>query len=264
MVRILVVEDEKPIRENIVETLTLNDFEVLSAGSGEEGVKLATEHQPELILCDIMMNGMDGYDVLNKVRSNKHIALTPFIFLTAISDRASMRYGMELGADDYISKPFIMREVKTRIKNILANRKILHEKFKSNSYLPDLTKTPVNSLDEKLLKNLVQTVENNIDEPTLTVEFLSKELGLSRVHLFRKLKILLGITPTDFIKDFRMKRAASLLQQQKLNVSEIAYSVGFQDVHYFGKCFRKAYGVSPSQYSKDQEDSNRNKQTKVG
>lgn len=123
MVRILVIEDEPPIRENIVETLELNEFEVLSAGCGEDGVNIAGEFQPDVILCDIMMNGMDGYDVLNAVRSTTHISLTPFIFLTAKSDRASMRYGMELGADDYISKPFttdeLLSAINTRIRRFV-------------------------------------------------------------------------------------------------------------------------------------------------
>ena len=123
MVRVLVIEDEAPIRENIVETLELNQFEVLSVGNGADGVKLASEYHPDVILCDIMMNGMDGYDVLNVVRSTDHISLTPFIFLTAKSDRASMRYGMELGADDYISKPFTTDElllaINTRIRRFV-------------------------------------------------------------------------------------------------------------------------------------------------
>ncbi len=122
MVNILVIEDEEPIRENIVQTLKLNNFNVISAGSGEAGVELATEYKPELILCDIMMNGMDGYEVLNHIRRTDPIALTPFIFLTAKSDRSSMRYGMELGADDYIPKPFttdeLLKAIKTRVNRL--------------------------------------------------------------------------------------------------------------------------------------------------
>jgi len=260
---ILIAEDTVELRNYLKEQLG-KKYRIIVTTNGKEALEKIRKKGASLVLSDVMMPEMDGFELCKQIKSEPELCHIPVILLTAKSSHVDRLEGLEYGADDYISKPFIMREVKTRIKNILANRKILHEKFKSNSYLPDLTKTPVNSLDEKLLKNLVQTVENNIDEPTLTVEFLSKKLGLSRVHLFRKLKVLLGTTPTDFIKDFRMKRAASLLQQQKLNVSEIAYSVGFQDVHYFGKCFRKAYGVSPSQYSKDQEDSNRNKQTKVG
>jgi len=121
MVQVLVIEDEEPIRENIVETLKINKFDVISANCGEDGVELAQEYQPELILCDIMMTGMDGYDVLNHVRRTSDISLTPFIFLTAKSDRASMRYGMELGADDYIPKPFTTDELLSAI-NARINR----------------------------------------------------------------------------------------------------------------------------------------------
>lgn len=156
MVRILVIEDEEPIRENIVETLKLNKFDVMSAACGEDGVALASEHQPELILCDIMMNGMDGYEVLNSVRSTSHIALTPFIFLTAKSDRASMRYGMELGADDYIPKPFtteeLLRAINTRVDRFVevsdqANESLTRTKKQLAHVISHELRTPLTSIN---------------------------------------------------------------------------------------------------------------------
>lgn len=132
MVHILVIEDEEPIRENIVETLELNGYDVASASNGSDGVQFALNNQPDIILCDIMMNGMDGYEVLDHVRQSPDIALTPFVFLTAKSDRDSLRYGMELGADDYIPKPFTSDEVLNAINSRLQRFNDVEEKASEN------------------------------------------------------------------------------------------------------------------------------------
>jgi len=143
-----------------------------------------------------------------------------------------------------------MRELEARINNILAGRKRLQEMYQRNKLL-----TPkemlVTSHDERLLQKTTNTIETHIEEPDLSVEFLGKEVGLSRVHLYRKLKALTGLSPADFVKDFRLKRAAQLLSQKNLKVAEVAYAVGFQDVAYFSKCFKKMYGESPTQYAEN-------------
>lgn len=246
---ILIVEDIAELRNYLKEQLS-KKYKILLAANGLEALEKLRKKGASLILSDIMMPEMDGFELCKQVKSEPELCHIPIILLTAKSSHINRLEGLEHGADDYISKPFIMREVKFRIKNILSNRKLLQKKFKESSLITDISTIKINSYDEKLLKKLIEIVEKNIDEPTLTVEFLSKEVALSRVHLFRKLKSITGMTPTDFIKDYRMKRATQLLATQKLSISEVAYEVGFQDVHYFGKCFKKAYGTSPSEYAK--------------
>lgn len=156
MARILVIEDEDAIRENIVETLRLNDFEVSSASNGEDGIQVALQYEPHLILCDIMMNGMNGYGVLDAVRRSDSLSLTPFIFLTAKSDRASMRYGMELGADDYIPKPFTTNEllsaINTRLERFVeveehANQELRKTKQQLAHVISHELRTPLTSIN---------------------------------------------------------------------------------------------------------------------
>lgn len=156
MVRILVIEDEEPILENIVETLEINEYDVIKASNGTDGISYATDHQPDIILCDIMMNGMNGYDVLNHVRKTPEIALTPFIFLTAKSDRDSLRFGMELGADDYIPKPFtaeeLLRAVQTRVNRFnevgeQANEELMATKKQLAHVISHELRTPLTSIN---------------------------------------------------------------------------------------------------------------------
>lgn len=167
MTSILVIEDEDPIRSNIVEMLELESFDILEAADGKQGVALATEHQPDLILCDITMPGLDGYDVLVRLRENPPTAMIPFIFLTARSDRAFMRHGMELGADDYLTKPFTLTELRTAIRSRLA--RYAHVKAESEQQM------------EQARQLLVQLVSHELRTPLVAIntatEIISRQIG---------------------------------------------------------------------------------------
>ncbi len=247
---ILIVEDNLELRTYLEEHLG-KSYQTITAANGVRGLQQARKHGPSLIVSDIMMDEMDGMELCKTIKTDSELCHIPIILLTAKSSHVNRLEGLELGADDYIHKPFIMRELETRIRNILDNRKRLRDKYKSTSYLPSADEITFNSYDEKLLKRIVNTIQSNLSESKLTVEFLAHEIGLSRVQLFRKLKSLTGLSPADYIKDFRMKRAAHLLREKNVKVAEVAYEVGFQDVQYFSKCFKKAYKVSPKEFIKE-------------
>jgi AraC-like DNA-binding protein len=155
--------------------------------------------------------------------------------------------GLESGADDYISKPFDLTEFKLRIKNLLASKQRLKAKFSSsNSFTP--SEIAVSSLDEQLLKKAFKVVEDNISNEQFDIPFFCAELGVSRTMLFTKIKAWSNFTPNEFIHEIRMKRAAQLLEQNKINISQISYKVGFNNPKYFSKCFQKKFGETPSQY----------------
>ncbi len=243
---ILVVEDNKDLRMYLKEQLSKR-YRVITARNGEKGLQKAKKFDPQIIISDVMMEVMDGIEFCKQVKSDSTLSHIPIILLTAKGSDTDRLIGLEEGADDYLIKPFIFHELALRIKNILSNRARMHERLKkTTTYHPSVIK--ITSYDEKLMIKIVEIIESHIDDSNLTVSFLGNEVGLSRVHLFRKVKALTGEAPADFIRNIRLQRAAQLLKQNNLKISEIAYLVGFQDVNYFGKCFRKVYGCSATEY----------------
>lgn len=244
---LLIIEDNHDLRNYIKQELS-PDYNVFTAENGKIGLSKAQKIEPSLIVSDLMMPKMDGLELLQKIKSNKELNHIPVILLTAKDSQKNKIDGLEQGADDYLTKPFHVKELKARIHNIISNRNLLHEKYKSSTFLPDLSEITFNSYDEKLLTDIVQIMKDNLDNSDLNVEFLADKTGLSRVHLYRKLKALTGMSPTDFIIDFRIKSACKMLKTRKYRVSEVAYAVGYQDPQYFSKSFKKKTGISPSKY----------------
>lgn len=247
---LLVVEDNPGMLTYLAEYLG-KSYRVITAVNGRTGLDKARKQGPSLIISDVMMDEMDGMELCKAIKSDEGLCHIPVILLTAKTSYVNRLEGLELGADDYIHKPFIMKELETRTRNILENRKKIREKYKATSYLPSTKDIAFNSYDEKLLKRVVNVIQGELDNPSLSVEYLSSEVGISRVQLFRKLKSLVGLSPADFIKDFRMKKAAQLLRTKNVKVAEVAYEVGFQDVEYFSKCFKKTYKINPSKVIKE-------------
>jgi signal transduction histidine kinase/AraC-like DNA-binding protein/streptogramin lyase len=244
---LLIIEDNKDLRKYLKDQLK-SSYKIKVAKDGESGLRKASNSSIALVISDVMMPGIDGFEVCRIIKSSPELCHIPVILLTAKSSQNHKLEGLEFGADDYLTKPFNLLELKVRIKNIIENRKRLHDKYKDNTFIPDSSEVAFNSFDEKLLKKVNKFLLDNLDVPNLTVESISSEVGLSRVHLFRKLKALTGLSPSDYIKDFRIKNACRLLMDGNMKISEVAYSVGFQDVHYFGKVFKKELGISPSLY----------------
>ncbi len=250
--KVLLVEDDQELRHYLKENLD-RYYTVFTAKNGVGGLEKAKKKSPDIILSDVMMPKMDGIELCEKIKSDPKLCHIPIVLLTAKTNDKDKLHGFEHGADDYIDKPFILRELKIRVDNILKNRKKLRER-----YIKDVNysgpKIELNSYDEKLLDKIREIIYREIDSPELNVDSLGKEVGLSRVHLYRKLKSLTGQSPSNFIKDIRMNLAAELLQQNKVNISEVAFRVGFQDQFYFGKCFKNRFGVSPTDYAKQLQE----------
>ncbi|TKG95485.1 hybrid sensor histidine kinase/response regulator [Puteibacter caeruleilacunae] len=248
---LLIVEDNPQVQEMVVEILQPT-YNIITAKDGEEGLEVALAEQPDLIVSDVMMPNLSGTEMCARLKRNVQTSHIPVILLTA---RASINYkieGLETGADDYITKPFNATLLKTRIKNILHNRVLLQQKFKSSPEI-EVKVLTTNTIDEKLLQQARDIIEKNIDNTDFDVNQFAEEMGLGRTKLYKKIKGVTGQTPNDFIQSIRLKKAAEMLLQpnQEMNVSEIAYAVGFSVPRYFSKCFRQHFGVSPTQYGKN-------------
>jgi len=244
---ILLVEDHKVLR-TFMKNLLKKDYNIIEAENGKIAFEKALQHVPNLIISDVIMPEMVGTELCSKIKENLKTSHIPVILLTSRSSLVYKFEGLESGADDYISKPFNLMEFKLRVKNLLNSTERLKNKFASeDNFVP--SEITVSSLDEELLKKAFKIVEENISNEQFDIPFFCAELGVSRTMLFLKIKAWTNYTPNEFIHEIRLKRAAQLLEQNKLNVSEVSYKVGFNNPKYFSKCFQKRYGETPSQFA---------------
>jgi len=245
---LLIVEDNRDIRIQIAENFD-KDYNIYEAIDGVSGLKKATDLIPDLIITDLMMPRLDGLELCEKLKSDERTSHIPIIMLTAKVTREDKITGLQTGADDYIPKPFSMAELKARVKNLIEQRIKLRERFSREVTLEphDISITP---LDEKFLKKAVEIVEIHINDENFDLVKLRKEMNMSRSTLFRKLHALTGQSPTEFIRTIRLKRAASLLKQKFGNVTQVSLEVGFNNLSYFNRSFKKLFGLSPIEYSK--------------
>lgn len=249
--KILIVEDNKDLRTLLVSRLK-EHYTILQADDGVEGLSIALKEIPDIILSDVMMPRMDGIELCKSIKGDIRTSHIPFILLTAKTGEESKLEGLTAGADDYITKPFNQEILQIKMHNLIETRKHNQSIFEEQIRV-EPSKITVNSLDEKLIKKAIEYTETNISNPDFSVEELSRELGMSRVHLYKKLSSLTGKTPIEFIRIIRLKRAAQLLNESQLTVSEIAYEVGFNNPKYFRKYFKDEFGVLPSQYGSRNE-----------
>jgi DNA-binding response OmpR family regulator len=243
---ILVVEDNSDMRAYIRDVLQ-SSFRIEEAFDGEIGVKSARDIGPDLIISDLMMPKMDGFELCKRIKSDQATSHIPIILLTAKAEREDRLEGLELGADDYLIKPFDSRELKIRITNLIEQRLRLRAKFASSIRVEprDIT---VSSRDAQFLQKAMNLVEENMDNEAFSVELFSEMIGLSRRQFYQKIKAITGFTPTDFILNMRLKRAAFAIKEKSGTISEIAYSVGFNNLSYFARAFKKQFGTTPSKY----------------
>ena len=227
-------------------------YQILEADNGLDGKQIALEQIPDLIISDIMMPGINGYDLCQQLKTDERSAHIPIILLTAKSTPEDKLKGLQHQADDYLTKPFDSQELRIRILNLIEQRRLLKLKYSSTKTITprDIT---VNSVDQNFLQELLDIIEVNISNEDFGVEEMSKAIGMSRSQLHRKLKALTGQTSNIFLRSIRLKRAYQLLEQSAGNASEIAYQVGFSNSNYFFKCFKEEFSITPGQVLKGQK-----------
>ncbi len=244
---LLIVEDNRELRQFLAGQLS-KTYTVSEAENGLDGYQTALKIIPDLIISDVMMPGLDGMDLCEQLKTDELTSHIPIILLTARADMDSKLKGLETGADEYISKPFGLVELQARVKNLLEGRKKLRERFSRQLTLHP-TELVVMSLDEQFLRKVLAVTEANLANVAFDVDLFSREMGLSRTQLHRKLTALTEQSPNEFIRAIRLRRAASLLEQHQGNVADVAYQVGFSSPNYFTKCFRDCYGQTPTEYA---------------
>ncbi|MEJ2614741.1 MAG: response regulator [Ignavibacteriaceae bacterium] len=251
---LLIVEDENDIRNFIKENLG-KEYKILESENGKDGLKKSIEHIPDLIVSDIIMPEMNGIELCKNIKTDERTSHIPVILLTAKSSVEDKLEGLETGADDYLTKPFNISELKVRVSNLIDQRKKLRERFRKEILL-EPKEIAVTSADEKFLFRISNIIEKHIADYDFTVDYFAREVGMSRMQLHRKLNAVTGHAASDFIRNFRLKRAANLLKGKHGNIGEIAYDVGFNNPSYFSECFKKLFGVLPSEYVHESAKSN--------
>lgn len=240
---VLIVEDNEDVRIYLNDQL--NDFYKISeANNGVEGLAMAKKRLPDLIVSDVMMPEMDGNEMCKELKTDSLTSHIPIILLTAKGEQKDRIEGLETGADAYLTKPFDQAELQIRIHNLIEQRQQLRNKFSSDfKFSP--SEVTITSLDANFLNSVKSIIETNMEDETFSVEELSKEVGMSRSNLFRKLKALTDQSPNQVIREMRLIRAKYLIQKGAGNSAEVAYLVGFNSPTYFSKCFSDYFGVSP-------------------
>ena len=219
------------------------------AVDGEEGFTKAKKIIPDLILSDVMMPKIDGFQFSKNIRSDEKTSHIPIILLTAKAAEEDKITGLETRIDDYLVKPFNVKELQLRIRNLIDMRKKLREKFRTATIIHP-SEVTTDSIDQKFLKNVLDTIEKYMEKESFNVMSLAEQVNMSEAQLNRKLNALIDQPPGKLIRSMRLQRAADLLKQNAGNIAEICYQVGFSDQANFTRSFKKQFGVSPSQYRK--------------
>ncbi len=244
---ILIVEDSEDVRTYLI-VLLKSDYSINVATNGKDGIKKSSEIMPDLIISDVMMPSMDGYEFCRRIKTDWQTSHIPVILLTAKASAENKIEGLETGADDYLTKPFNSKELFVRIKNLLDQRKNLREKF-SKEIKVEPASIAVNTLDNEFLKKAFEVVGINISNADFNSEAFAKEMFVSRSQLHRKLLAITGQAPGEFVRTFRLKRAASLIIEKRLSVTQIAFEVGFSSSSHFTKAFRNHFNCLPTEFT---------------
>jgi signal transduction histidine kinase/DNA-binding response OmpR family regulator/sugar lactone lactonase YvrE len=246
--RLLLVEDNVELRQYLHEVLK-EDYLIDQAANGEKALRIAQEKFPDIILSDIMMPEMDGVTLCKHIKNNLKTSHIPVVLLTAKTAEEAHLSGMASGCNLYLEKPFNLTLLRSGLQNLLEEKTRLQQHYQK--VISVQTSEPeLQSLDDKLIQRAIALVEKEIENPDFSVESLSKELGMSRMHFYKKCNALTGQSPLEFIRSIRLQRAAQLLKQNQFSVSEVAYQVGFNNAKYFSKHFKSYFGTLPSQYQK--------------
>ena len=269
---ITLLPDEKEVQEKVIEQTDRNDFpqllvvddnedfrtylaselgkryDVVTVPDGETCLKQIQSVQPDVLVCDVMMPGLDGVEVTKRLKGHIETSHIPVILLTARTSDDIRLEGYETGADAYLTKPFKMDILEARIRNLIEDRQRRISSFSADTDIRPAN-VAVNSLDEKLMDKIMESVQKNMDNPDYSVEELSSDVSMHRMNLYRKLQSLVGMTPSEFIRTIRLKRAAQILTERPdISVTELADLVGFNTPKYLTRYFKEMFGCAPSQY----------------
>lgn len=281
-IKILIVEDNDDLRGFLRDILS-SQYDIITAANGKEGLEMAESRQPDFILTDVTMPEMDGLTMVKKIKSKKQLSHIPVLVLSAKASIADRMEGLRIGIDDYISKPFSATYLRQRIANIIAQRKLLQQNYfeqfgrdmQKNAHVADDTaadsaaahdgdhaavqeapdrkeyklETPqIIEADQLMMEKLMKFLEQRIGDENLRIEEMADAVSMGRTVFYGKIKAIVGMSPSDFLRSLRMQRAEELIVKSKMNFSQIAFSVGFSDPKYFTKCFKKETGMTPSEY----------------
>ena len=246
-IRLLLVEDNEELRSYLSHIMR-KSYTVFVAANGQEGLEMVKKKNPDIVLSDVMMPVLSGLEMCKILKSNIETCHIPVILLTALSEREEVVKGLNAGADDYMTKPFDMFILESKIKNILKNKELFRKKYLDKSAFTE-TVSGMNELDKEFMAKVIEYIEEQMSNEDFNIEALATNMAMSRSSFFKKIKSLTGQNPQEFIRDLRMKKAASFLLEQKYTIGEIAYLVGFPNAKYFSTAFKKYYGTTPSQFA---------------
>ncbi|WP_158568965.1 hybrid sensor histidine kinase/response regulator transcription factor [Chitinophaga silvisoli] len=247
--KILIVDDNQEITEFLQQALT-PQYHTLTAHDGKQGETLSLEYQPDLIIVDVMMPVMNGLEMSKRLKKQVKTATIPIILLTAKDDKKTELDSIDLGADAFMSKPFDISILLSRIEQLLKRKEDLENQLRISALTNPSEENPL-SRDEQFLSDITQIIEEKMDDPQFNVQVLSELSFTNPKQLYRKIKQLTSLTPVEYIRSIRMKKAAFLLQKNKFSVAEVMYMVGFSEASYFSKCFQAEFGQTPSQFIKN-------------
>ena len=256
----MLVDDDTELTQYIANELgKWYRFETFGNGRDALQALLADKHY-DVVISDIIMPVMDGIELLKRIKGNPQINDVPVVMLTSKGEAADRLQGISSGADAYMEKPFSMEELHAVIDNLVDNVRRLKGKYSgTRDQAENIKRTPTTGNDEQLMDRVMQSVNNHLSDPEYSVETLTADVGISRAQLHRKMKELTGISTAEFIRNIRMQRAAELIEEGKINITQIAYDCGFNSQSHFSTVFRKHFGLSPSQYAAQHaSETNRN------
>jgi len=252
---ILIVEDNPDVRSFIKDCL-LDNYQIMEAANGKEAFDKIDLQEPDLIICDVMMPVMDGLEFTEKLKSDIRICHIPVILLTARSTHEQKIEGLETGADSYMPKPFNSKHLLVRVRKLIEVRQKIRKHYQDNMILPFTGENKISTLDSSFLKKCNKIIEKNIQNTEYGVEELSNEIGLSRVHVYRKIKYLTDLSVSEFIRNIKLTKAAVLLKESGKTIAEVAYETGFSSPSYFSKSFKDYFKISPSEFNQNNGSTN--------
>ena len=261
--KVLVVEDDEDIRRYICRELA-SDYHTLESCNGKEALESIFNKTPDLVISDVMMPEMDGLTLCRKIKQNVNLNHIPVILLTAKTREEDNLEGLETGADAYMTKPFHIEILRKTTANLIRSRERLRNTYTGQQTQGDKVQPiEVQSPDDKLMERIIRVINENLSNPNLTVEMITTEVGISRVHLHRKLKELTNQTTRDFIRNIRLKQAAELLSKKRYTIAEVADLTGFTNPNNFSTAFKDLYGMPPSMYMEQHLKQDKNKEDQV-